>query len=84
VRARARKLWQSATGGDVGERPAHAGDARLDRGTPRGRALWDLLLVLEDRAAAAHNARYAEALLDAASSVLESGDTGRLPRCSGP
>jgi len=80
VRARARQLWRSATGGGVEGRPAHAGDLHVDRGTPRGRALWDLLLVLEDPAAAAHNARYAEALLDAASSVLESGDSARMPR----
>ena len=61
-------------------RPAHAGDARVDRRTPRGRAIWDLLLVLEDPAAAAHNARYARALLDAAESVLQAGDTRRTPR----
>jgi hypothetical protein len=54
--------------------PAHAGDGdsvRVDRRTPLGRATWDLLLVLEDPAAGAHNARYARALLEAAASIIE-------------
>ena len=70
LRARARQLWRGVQTGESG-RPAHAGDTRVDRRTPRGRAIWDLLLVLEDPAAAAHNARYAGALLDAAESVLQ-------------
>jgi hypothetical protein len=48
----------------------HASGARIDRGTPVGRALWDVLLVLEDPAAAAHNGPYARALLDAAELAL--------------
>jgi hypothetical protein len=83
VRARAQQLWRALETGDS-QRPAHADGAergpRIDRGTRRGRALWDLLLVLEDRGAAAHNARYAGALLDAAASVLETGDGRRAPR----
>ncbi|HEY7374764.1 MAG TPA: hypothetical protein VIF57_21545 [Polyangia bacterium] len=73
VQARARRLWHALTGRDAAG-PAHAGGADAvasDRRTPLGRATWDLLLVLEDRAAGAHNARYANALLDAAASVIE-------------
>lgn len=50
--------------------PAHAGELRLDRGTPLGRAGWDLLLVIEDPGAAAHNAPYARALLAAAEPAI--------------
>jgi len=60
--------------------PAHAGEGgsgRVDRRTPLGRATWDLLLVLEDPAAGAHNARYAQALLDAAASIIEATDARR-------
>jgi hypothetical protein len=79
LRARAQQLWRAVQSEDAG-RPAHAAradDIRVDRGTPHGRAIWNLLLVLEDPAAAAHNARYAGVLLDAAASVLENG---RAPR----
>jgi hypothetical protein len=76
LRARALGMWRGVRTGEFG-RPAHAGDARVDRRTPRGRAIWNLLLVLEDPAAAAHNARYAGALLDAAEPVLQADDTGR-------
>jgi hypothetical protein len=79
LRSRARELWRGVQTGESG-RPAHAGDTRVDRRTPRGRAIWDLLLVLEDPAAAAHNARYAGALLDAAESVLQARDTRSTPR----
>jgi hypothetical protein len=65
--ARARRLWTAATGTTEG---GHAAGARVDRGTPRGRALWNVLLVMEDRGAAAHNPAYARALLDAATPVL--------------
>ncbi len=65
--ARARRLWSAATGTTDG---GHAAGARVDRGTPRGRALWNVLLVMEDRGAAAHNPAYARALLDAATPVL--------------
>jgi hypothetical protein len=75
VRARAQQLWR-ALRKTASPGPAHADDGdrdgvRVDRRTPLGRATWDLLLVLEDPAAGAHNARYARALLDAAASVLE-------------
>ena len=70
VRARARELWRALRGEDGGA-PAHAGDLAVDRRTPLGRALWDLLLVLEDPGAGTHNARYAAALLDAAAPVIE-------------
>jgi hypothetical protein len=81
LRARARELWRHVQIGESGG-PAHAGDTRVDRRTPRGRAIWDLLLVLEDPAAAAHNARYAGALLDAAEPVILAGDANprRSPR----
>jgi hypothetical protein len=79
VRARAQQLWQALRKTDAGG-PAHAAERdglRVDKRKPLGRATWDLLLVLEDPAAGAHNARYAQALLDAAASVIEAGDTGR-------
>ena len=76
IRARAEQLWHSLRGGEY-RAPAHAAQAiAADRTTPRGRAIWNLLLVLEDPAAGAHNARYAQALLDAAASVIEAGNTG--------
>jgi hypothetical protein len=48
-----------------------AGGLGMNRHTPLGRAVWDLLLVLEDPAAESHNPRYARALLDAAAPVIE-------------
>ena len=77
--ARGRALWAAlparvratADGSD----PPHARAARLDRGTPIGRAAWNVSLVLEDRAAATHNAPYARLLLAAAEKVLN----GRAP-----
>jgi hypothetical protein len=77
--ARARQLWRALRRTDP-PAPAHAVEgngARVDRRTPLGRATWDLLLVLEDPAAGAHNARYAQALLDAAASVIEAADAKR-------
>jgi hypothetical protein len=73
VRERARRLWR-LLGPRESTGPAHARDddgVAVDRRTPLGRATWDLLLVLEDPGAAAHNARYARALLDAAAPVIE-------------
>jgi hypothetical protein len=58
-----------ASSGTAG--PAHATERRVDLATPRGRALHDVLLVLEDRGAAAHNAPYARRLLAAAGRALE-------------
>ena len=69
VAERATRLW--ATIGktrDAGKRPPHA--AVMDPDPRRRHAIYDLLLVLEDRGAAAHNAPYARALLDQAESVL--------------
>jgi hypothetical protein len=73
--ARARRLWDAwrgaaadrATGAAT---PVHAGGVRLDRTTPLGRAAWDVLLVLEDPAAGAHNPRYAGALLSIAEPAI--------------
>jgi hypothetical protein len=73
--ARARRLWDAwrgaaadrATGAAA---PVHAGGVRLDRTTPLGRAAWDVLLVLEDPAAGAHNPRYAGALLSIAEPAI--------------
>jgi hypothetical protein len=77
--ARARALWEalppSVRGGGAGAAPLHARAPRLDRGTPLGRAAWNVSLVLEDRAAAAHNAPYARQLLAAAEKALN----GRAP-----
>jgi hypothetical protein len=73
--ARARTLWgvsrvrAGEQEGD-GARPLHARAVRLDRTTPLGRAAWDIALVLEDPAAAAHNAPYARQLLAAAERAL--------------
>jgi hypothetical protein len=73
VRARAEQLWRGLRKTDS-ITPAHADPTvSIDRRTARGRAAWNLLLVLEDRGAGAHNARYARALLDAAASVLDGG-----------
>ena len=83
IAERARRLWNRwrslEQGGSADERPAHAddrpvhaGDARPDRRTRRGRVAWNILLVLEDPAAAAHNAPYARALLAAAERALTS------------
>ena len=70
----ARRLWdrwRGAADTPTATFPHAAGaSAALDLGTPVGRALWNVLLVLEDPAAAAHNAGYARALLAAAAPVL--------------
>jgi hypothetical protein len=76
IRARAENLWQTSRGREYPDpaHPVHAGRAggiAADRSTPRGRAIWNLLLVLEDRAADTHNAPYARVLLDAAQAVLQ-------------
>jgi hypothetical protein len=76
VAERARRLWQVWRGHDTATGPPHAGNARPDRRTPRGRAAWNVLLVLEDPAAAAHNAPYARALLAAAEPALATPPAG--------
>jgi hypothetical protein len=68
VRARALAAWQRARArlGAEAAGPRHASGQRLDLATPLGRAAWNVSLVLEDPAAAAHNAPYARLLLSAA------------------
>jgi hypothetical protein len=68
VRARAEKLLIAAGQGPRSGPPAHS-EMRTPI-TPRGRALALVRFVLEDRGAAVHNPRYAEALLDRAEQVL--------------
>jgi hypothetical protein len=72
IQQRARKLYLDArlfrVLGDV--RPLHASSAKLRRDTKAGRAFWNLLLLLEDKAAELHNPPYAEALIESAEAVL--------------
>jgi hypothetical protein len=75
---RAHALWTrfgtSATTDVATPDIAHATPTSLDRSTPKGRALYDLALVVEDaRGVAAHNAPYARRLLDAAERTLTGG-----------
>ena len=74
VRSRARQLYLDArlyrVLGDV--RPLHASTRLIPRTSPAGRALWNLLLLLEDNAAEIHNAPYANALLESAETILRS------------
>jgi NAD-dependent dihydropyrimidine dehydrogenase PreA subunit len=90
LRARAVALSTAlrARGVDVpdphdGGAPPHARATHLDRAAPLGRAAWNVALVLEDPAAAAHNAPYARLLLAAAERALNasgsSGATGGHP-----
>jgi hypothetical protein len=74
IRARAEALFPKMLG--------HAEGRPLDRTTPRGRALWNVAIVLEDPAADAHNAPYARKLLDAAEAAL-GAPTSAAPRTSG-
>jgi hypothetical protein len=69
LRARAARLWERLGRGRAGV-PPHASAPPLDRGTVEGRAAWNVLLVLEDPAAAVHNPQYARRLLDAAEEAL--------------
>jgi hypothetical protein len=81
VRTRAQQLWRLLAPRET-TGPAHAGagdGVAIDRRTPLGRATWNLLLVLEDPAAGAHNARYARALLDAAAPVIAANATRSRP-----
>jgi hypothetical protein len=71
LRARARALWPSPDR----SRPPHAASPDLRLDTPRSRAVWNILLVLEDPAAAAHNAPYARMLLEAAERTLNGAGT---------
>jgi hypothetical protein len=81
LRAWAQALWRALRKHETPLPPHAAGDAdgvRVDRRTPLGRAAWNVLLVLEDPAAAAHNARYADALLASAASVIEADGTRNI------
>ena len=79
IQRRARQLYLDAklyrVLGDV--RPLHASKATLRRDTAAGRALWNLLLLLEDKAAEIHNPPYAWALLESAETVLRPRAGGR-------
>ncbi len=88
--SRARALWADVEqriahgaargGGEAAlDGPPHARGLSVDRSTPFGRAAWDVALVLEDPAADAHNAAYANALLDAAARVLAPRATASVP-----
>ena len=71
----ARRLWERWRGDAEAAPFPHATGDKLNLATPMGRALWNVLLVLEDPAAAAHNARYARALLAASEPVLSARNT---------
>ncbi|HEX3594825.1 MAG TPA: multiheme c-type cytochrome, partial [Polyangiaceae bacterium] len=76
LRERALALWSTAlhtTTPVAVSNPPHTAPPKIDTSTPRGRALWDLALVVEDPAADRHDAPYARALLDAAERVLSPG-----------
>jgi hypothetical protein len=79
LRARAAALWDGWCARtrctEAGARPPHAGGARMFTATPPGRAAWNVALVLEDPAAAAHNAPYARMLLDSAEKALNGAVT---------
>jgi hypothetical protein len=66
-----RLIGSTTTVAGSGANPSHATPRRIDFTSPRGRALHDVLLVLEDRGATAHNAPYARRLLTAAGRALE-------------
>jgi hypothetical protein len=73
IRERAVSLWAREVGAankPPAPEPPHAGRVKIDRAAPRGRAVWNVALVLEDPAADRHNAPYARALLDAAEQIL--------------
>ncbi len=82
VRARALAAWQlvrARLGADAASGPHHARGQRLDLATPLGRAAWDVALVLEDPAAAAHNAPYARLLLSAAEKTFNPNGAAMNP-----
>jgi hypothetical protein len=85
IRERAVSLWARTTSTNsttsmATSDPLHASRRELDRSTPRGRALWNVALVLEDPAADRHNAAYARALLDAAELSLGRPEKSGAPR----
>jgi hypothetical protein len=87
LRVRAQTLWRRLapltgrlTRDPAGAEPLHAFVTGVDRSRPLGRAAWNVLLVLEDRAAAVHNQPYARALLDAAQKAVDLAPAMRDPR----
>jgi hypothetical protein len=76
---RARELWDKLVRLGVVDLLAapHAALRPRAVGTPLGRAAFDVLLVIEDRAAASHGSPYARALLDAAERAVEAGGKHR-------
>jgi hypothetical protein len=81
IRARAESLYAGLASSDSRRAhpsdPPHANPEHLDLSTPRGRALHDVLLVLEDPAADVHNPAYASILLDQAARAVRKGEMGR-------
>ena len=79
LNARARDLLGRLTRGqrrfETMRAPAHAMATDLP-GDARGRAIYDVLLVLEDPAASVHNGPYARALLEAARRVADASHAG--------
>jgi hypothetical protein len=74
LRERALSLWTRSyppTTPVAASDPPHTVPPKLDTATPRGRALWDVALVVEDAAADRHNAPYARVLLNAAERILD-------------
>ena len=80
LRSRAQSLWAKLEPRVAGpspfqrspSRPPHAAPPKLNPKTPLGRAARNVLLVIEDPAAAEHNLPYARKLLDAAERWIES------------
>ena len=77
LRSRAVRLWSKLeprlTGGPRAPmQPPHAARPKLNQSTRLGRAARNVLLVIEDPAAAEHNLPYAQKLLDASERWIES------------
>jgi hypothetical protein len=85
LRAEAARLRDRLLPGSSSDGPRllHARGVRLDRRSSMGRALWNVALVLEDPAAATHNAGYARLLLGSTAAWLERNPTARAARTRG-
>lgn len=81
LRTRAEALWASL--GGTPSRPSHAVRPPIDLTTARGRAAYDVALVLEDPAADVHGGAYARRLLDAAESALRDSNAPASPNRGG-
>lgn len=80
--ARARSLFQrlrAPTSKQLVEGPPHASESAAPLSSPRQRALYDALLVLEDPAADVHNPAYAALLLERAERTLSGTSRGHAP-----